>query len=99
MAPTVDLGQLPSRITGSCLCKKIAYRIDFPEKHDFTENVLFVSPQQNLMSWLTSLSDRYLSMYTMPEEHIFSLLLVPQGPILVSDMDHTAGYAEEVLLH
>lgn len=49
MAPTVDLGPLPSKITGSCLCKKIAYRIDFPEKHDFTENVLFMYPRHNRM--------------------------------------------------
>ncbi|KAL2127316.1 hypothetical protein VTI74DRAFT_10937 [Chaetomium olivicolor] len=38
MASDFDLGPLPKKITGSCLCGKIAYRIDFPEDHDFLDN-------------------------------------------------------------
>jgi hypothetical protein len=40
MASTIDLGPLPAKITGGCLCRKIAYRIDFPEGHDFEDSVL-----------------------------------------------------------
>ncbi|KAK4159976.1 Mss4-like protein [Cladorrhinum sp. PSN259] len=32
-----DLGPLPKKVTGSCLCGKIAYRIEFPEDHPFKE--------------------------------------------------------------
>jgi hypothetical protein len=39
MAPDSDLGPLPKRITGSCLCGKIAYQIDFPENHPWKDNV------------------------------------------------------------
>ncbi|KAL2137599.1 hypothetical protein VTI28DRAFT_8931 [Corynascus sepedonium] len=38
MAAAIDLGPLPSKITGSCLCGKIAYRVDFPENHDFEDS-------------------------------------------------------------
>ncbi|PKS05003.1 hypothetical protein jhhlp_008369 [Lomentospora prolificans] len=33
-----DLGSLPKKITGSCPCGRIAYRIDFPENHPFSDN-------------------------------------------------------------
>ncbi|KAK4221510.1 Mss4-like protein [Podospora fimiseda] len=32
-----DLGPLPKKVTGSCLCGKIAYRIDFPQDHPFKD--------------------------------------------------------------
>lgn len=34
-----DLGPLPHHITGGCLCGKIAWRVVFPEGHDFKANV------------------------------------------------------------
>ncbi|KAL1836805.1 hypothetical protein VTJ49DRAFT_4633 [Mycothermus thermophilus] len=37
MTDTYDLGPFPRYITGGCLCGKIAYRIDFPEGHDFKQ--------------------------------------------------------------
>ncbi|KAK3380953.1 glutathione-dependent formaldehyde-activating GFA [Podospora didyma] len=33
-----DLGPLPKKITGSCLCGSIAYRIDFPDDHSFKDS-------------------------------------------------------------
>ncbi|KAL2125528.1 hypothetical protein VTJ04DRAFT_1893 [Mycothermus thermophilus] len=33
-----DLGPLPHHITGGCLCGKIAWRVVFPEGHDFKAN-------------------------------------------------------------
>ncbi|KAK4182986.1 Mss4-like protein [Podospora australis] len=35
---TNDLGPLPKRITGGCLCGKITYEIKFPENHNFAES-------------------------------------------------------------
>lgn len=40
-----DLGPLPKKVTGSCQCSRIAYKIDFPEGHDFKENISYISTQ------------------------------------------------------
>ncbi|KAK4215230.1 Mss4-like protein [Rhypophila decipiens] len=37
-ATDVELGPLPKRVTGSCQCGKIAYRVEFPPDHDFKQN-------------------------------------------------------------
>ncbi|CAI4215509.1 unnamed protein product [Parascedosporium putredinis] len=37
MSDTLDLGPLPKTITGSCQCKRIAYKVDFGENHSFTD--------------------------------------------------------------
>ncbi|GAB1312068.1 hypothetical protein MFIFM68171_02278 [Madurella fahalii] len=32
-----DIGPLPKKITGGCLCGKIRYTVNFPENHDFKD--------------------------------------------------------------
>ena len=34
-----DLGPLPKKITGGCLCGEVRYSITFPEGHNFYESV------------------------------------------------------------
>ncbi|KAK0649879.1 glutathione-dependent formaldehyde-activating GFA [Cercophora newfieldiana] len=38
MADQYNLGALPKRITGGCLCGKIRYEGHFPDNHDFKQN-------------------------------------------------------------
>ncbi|KAH8898640.1 glutathione-dependent formaldehyde-activating GFA [Thozetella sp. PMI_491] len=37
MEETVDLGPLPKRIEGGCLCGSIRYKVEFPEDHSFQD--------------------------------------------------------------
>ena len=43
-AADYDLGPLPRKVTGSCQCGKVAYRIDFPEDHPFKDKVYHTIP-------------------------------------------------------
>lgn len=43
-----DLGPLPKKITGGCLCGEVRYSITFPEGHNFYESVS-LPPWLNLL--------------------------------------------------
>jgi len=43
-AAAYDLGPLPSKITGGCLCGSLKYEAHFPSNHDFKDNVRLPSP-------------------------------------------------------
>jgi hypothetical protein len=34
-----DLGPLPKKITGSCLCGAVSYQVDYPENYPFEDCV------------------------------------------------------------
>lgn len=44
MSNKPDLGPLPKKITGGCLCAKVRYIITFPDGHNFHESVSLPPP-------------------------------------------------------
>lgn len=101
MTSQFDLGPLPKRITGGCLCGKIRYEIQFPDNHDFRENVgdMYPSFRLILISLANMGTEWDLPMHPVQEEHLLSVFHVAQGPLRIAYLDIADNHHEQVLLH